>query len=338
MDSKKTTPTMTISAVIPAYNSEKYIARAIDSVLAQYCPPNEIIVVDDGSTDQTAQVVRTFGDKVILITQDNTGASAARNAGIKAAASEWIAFLDGDDEWLPGHLQAITALLKRNPHLVWATANYITCSCGEERQAPYIKVEDAERYLKNSDFMDNYFHGVTKGLSGCCDTKVIRKTTLEEAGLFRVGQKKANDLDMWWRIAYRHPQMGFVTEPAAIYHLGVAESISKGKADWKHYTELIHRHRGLADQFNQQAVFDVFITRLLKGWLRGMLFEAQKEDIRGLLSEFKMLLPAGYRALMWALTIYPNMTQAGCLLLSKIIRALRLRPRVVSPPPKRQVD
>ncbi|HOM77565.1 MAG TPA: glycosyltransferase family A protein, partial [Anaerohalosphaeraceae bacterium] len=88
-----------ISVVIPAYNCQAYIRRAIDSVLGQSRPADEIIVVDDGSTDGTAEAVRTYGAKVILIQQENAGVSAARNAGIRAASGDWIAFLDADDEW-----------------------------------------------------------------------------------------------------------------------------------------------------------------------------------------------------------------------------------------------
>jgi glycosyltransferase involved in cell wall biosynthesis len=114
---------MKISAVIPAYNCEAHIARAIDSVLNQTHPADEIIIVDDGSSDDTVQAVRSYGDKVTLIQQENAGASAARNTGIEAATGNWIAFLDADDEWLPDMLQRQTDILTQHPHLVWTTGN-----------------------------------------------------------------------------------------------------------------------------------------------------------------------------------------------------------------------
>ncbi|MHC5139531.1 MAG: glycosyltransferase family 2 protein, partial [Planctomycetota bacterium] len=95
------TEKLTISAVIPAYNAAKYIARSIDSVLAQTHPVDEIVIVDDGSTDNTAAIIKDYGDKVRYIHQPNAGVSAARNTGIEAATGNWIAFLDADDEWLP---------------------------------------------------------------------------------------------------------------------------------------------------------------------------------------------------------------------------------------------
>ncbi|MDZ4120908.1 MAG: glycosyltransferase family A protein, partial [Candidatus Cloacimonadaceae bacterium] len=94
-----------ISAVIPAYNREKTIARAIDSVLAQKYPAAEIIVVDDGSRDGTRTVVEGYGDKIRYFHQGNAGAAAARNRGVREAMYGWIAFLDSDDYWVPDHLQ-----------------------------------------------------------------------------------------------------------------------------------------------------------------------------------------------------------------------------------------
>ena len=96
-----------ISAIIPTYNREKTITRAIDSVLAQKYPAAEIIVVDDGSTDNTREVVNRYDERVCYVNQDNRGAAAARNAGVSKAKHEWIAFLDSDDYWFPDHLQRI---------------------------------------------------------------------------------------------------------------------------------------------------------------------------------------------------------------------------------------
>jgi glycosyltransferase involved in cell wall biosynthesis len=97
-----------ISAVIPTYNRENTIARAIDSVLSQEFPVSEIIVVDDGSKDDTRKIIELYGEKVRYIYQDNAGVAAARNRGVSEAKYEWIAFLDSDDFWLPDYLKRMT--------------------------------------------------------------------------------------------------------------------------------------------------------------------------------------------------------------------------------------
>jgi glycosyltransferase involved in cell wall biosynthesis len=93
-----------ISAVIPTYNREKTIGRAIDSALAQQFPPSEIIIVDDGSEDGTRELVERYGRKCRYFYQENAGVSSARNRGVCEAKCKWIAFLDSDDYWAPQHL------------------------------------------------------------------------------------------------------------------------------------------------------------------------------------------------------------------------------------------
>ena len=96
---------MEIACIIPTYNRKHLLQRAIDSVYNQTYPCNEIIVVDDGSTDGTAEWVQKTYPKISFLFQENRGVSSARNAGIKATNSKWIALLDSDDEWLPNKLE-----------------------------------------------------------------------------------------------------------------------------------------------------------------------------------------------------------------------------------------
>lgn len=114
-----------VSVIIPTYNRAKYVTQAIDSVLAQTYKDYEIIVVDDGSTDNTQEVLYAYIDslKINYIYQDNAGVSAARNAGISVAKGDWVAFLDSDDQWLPDKLSTQMAALRENQSLVAHTVN-----------------------------------------------------------------------------------------------------------------------------------------------------------------------------------------------------------------------
>jgi len=106
-----------ISVVIPTYNRSHTLARALDSVIAQSVQPLEIIVIDDGSTDDTGTLVKSQYPDVKLYRQSNHGVSHARNRGIESANGEWIAFLDSDDAWYPGKLEAQLRELERNPSI-----------------------------------------------------------------------------------------------------------------------------------------------------------------------------------------------------------------------------
>ena len=103
----QTPNSLAVSVIIPTYNRVHCVGEAIESVLAQDPPADEVIVVDDGSTDNTADVLAAYGNRITVLHQVNAGAAAARNTGIKHAGSDWVAFLDSDDLWLPGRLAAL---------------------------------------------------------------------------------------------------------------------------------------------------------------------------------------------------------------------------------------
>ncbi len=109
---------ITVSAVIPTYNRAACVGEAIESALAQSVACHEVIVVDDGSIDETPSVVSSFGDRVRTIRQENGGVSAARNTGIRAATGNWIAFLDSDDLWVPERIEMLVDAARTYPQIV----------------------------------------------------------------------------------------------------------------------------------------------------------------------------------------------------------------------------
>ena len=323
-----------ISVVIPAYNAEKFINRAIDSVLAQTYQPDEIIVVDDGSTDDTVSVVSKYGSQVKLIRQENAGASAARNSGINAATCQWIAFLDSDDEWLPEKLQLQIELLKRDPNLVWTAGNYYRCLCTEKRKAIDISSKKLRRMLAGKEYFADFLKSYIQGARGHTDTMLIKRSTLIEAGLFTPGQARFNDMDMWLKIAYLYPAIGFEPKPLAIHHLNIPQSISDKRYSSNLYVDFIHRHLELAAKNNRLDEFKPFAAFLLRRWTRSMLFDAKGQDIRQIMKQFSKLLPISYKMSMYILTVCPKLTATCCRIISKVIRSLNLRKGIVRKHPQ----
>lgn len=325
---------MTISAVIPAYNCEKYIARAIESVLNQTRPVQEIVVVDDGSTDNTAEVARSFGDRVRLIQQPNAGVSAARNTAIRAAAGDWIAFLDADDEWLPEKISLQTENLKNNPDLAWTISNYYECLCDEKRRNEQCPQKKIKKLLNGRTYFDTYFEAWQYSLWGCSDVQLVCRDVLIEAGLFPVGLPIAEDIDMWLRVAYLHPKVGFVPEPLAIYHLRIPGSGLQINVKQHNGIKFMERHFELARLHGREEVFTPAAAFAMQLWIRSMLFDARKDEIRQMLRQFPQAFTLVYRRLIYSLTIFPRVTAALLHLLSKIIRILKLRRRITRPPQK----
>ncbi|MBL7215322.1 MAG: glycosyltransferase family 2 protein [Phycisphaerae bacterium] len=317
-------PILTISVVIPAYNAAEYIARTIESVLTQTHPADEIIVVDDGSSDNTADVVRSFGDKVIFLRQENAGASVARNTGIQAARYDRIAFLDADDEWVPKKLELQIEHLQSNPDLVWTMSNYFCCCCEQNhRQWVYDQGRSAA-LLAEREYYEDYFDSYKNGTCGYTGTMLINKTVLFEAGLFRPGQLRMNDEDMWFRIAYRYPKVGYLTEPLVVYHQGTPDSIVKKHNTPEIIIELLNRHIELA---SQQGRLDVFLTvarSITKMWIHWSWEDQRTFQIRLLLKELGYLLPIWYRVAVYLLTISPGLTLRCMPVLRKINKVLKI--------------
>jgi len=298
---------ISISAVIPAYNCDKYIGRAIDSAIAQSRAADEIIVVDDGSTDNTAEVIQSYGSKVNYIYQENAGASAARNTGIKAATSEWIAFLDGDDEWLGGNLKAQCELLGRNEHLVWSAANFIRCDRGQQTtDLRGEKKTKATNLIGSKEFFNSYFEAYMACANGCADTMIIKRSVLEEAGLFLAGQKRMNDVDMWLRIAYRYPQIGYIFEPLAIYYTDVPGSIVKKHKDPENICFFIDRHLSAATEHNLLDEFKPCAAAMLGCWMDMILREKNGKAVRKLLKKYNYLYSKYFMVTTFIKSLFPR--------------------------------
>jgi glycosyltransferase involved in cell wall biosynthesis len=291
-----------ISVVIPAYNAEAVLRRAIESVLAQTLTPQEILVVDDGSTDRTSEIAGTYGSKIRYLRQENAGASAARNAGIRAASCEWIAFLDADDEWLPQRLALQVRLLEQYPSLNWVTGNFYRCRCrqGHRKQLdlPKHRQNSIPGFLEGKPIFDSYFSAHQHGAMGHTDTMLIRRKVLEKAGLFQVGQKRINDVDLWLRIAYLGEPLGYVFEPLAVYHLDIEGSILKAHRTPDHIDQFLERHFVLAEQAGMLETFRPCAKAMLGWWLGRRLEDGDGKQVRFLLGKYRNLFSdSSYRKL-----------------------------------------
>jgi glycosyltransferase involved in cell wall biosynthesis len=137
-----------VTALIAVYNGAALVRRAIESVLRQTVPVAEIVVVDDGSTDGTGDAVRAYGERVRYLRQDNRGVAAARNAGIRAATSTWIAFLDHDDEWLPEKTELQMECLRSHPTAALCYSAYRSCGLDGNARLLHIACEDLPKVVR----------------------------------------------------------------------------------------------------------------------------------------------------------------------------------------------
>lgn len=215
------------TVIIPLYNRRGYVARAIQSVLDQEHPPFEVIVVDDGSTDDGAELVeRTFGSCVRIIAQENQGGAGApaRNTGMHAAVGDWFAFLDADDFWQPNHLLELSELIQECPlaHLVSASS--------VQRDEGSTEFRDSRQVV--SAGYRNYFMEAASDI-GCINssTAAIARGVPEVVGYFD-NASSGPDLEYWVRVALHYP-VAISQRRTAIYFRGNGGNMERLAADKK---------------------------------------------------------------------------------------------------------
>lgn len=279
------------SVIIPLYNKANHIHRALNSVLSQSVQDFEIIVVDDGSTDNGAEVVQSVIDpRISLIRQINAGVSAARNRGIEAAAADLVAFLDADDAWEPMFLEAITLLVKKFPQAgLYATAYTVCEPSGKLKKPRYIAIPDCSREV----LIPSYFHSTSSGDSPVWTSAVcIPKTVFSEVGVFPLGEKLGEDHDMWSRIALKY-SIAFSWTVGAIYFLNSENRACKQNLPHKN----MYYIRNLQDKLDRNEVppalkVDVnkFISKQLIGIAAKNLCEGNNSEAKLILSDVRAKL------------------------------------------------
>ena len=208
-----------VSVIIPAYNQGHYLGKAIKSVLEQTYTHFEIIVVDDGSTDNTAEVARSFDDaRIQYIYQDNRGLSAARNTGLRLAQGEFLSFLDSDDLFLPDKLSLLVRALQADPGWGMAAGQAVLI---DENDAPTGKIyttpipEPVEQLL-----LGNPLH---------VGSVLVRSIWQDKAGEFDESLRSYEDWDMWLRLARLGCKFGWVDAPVSLYRFHSAQMTRIGR-------------------------------------------------------------------------------------------------------------
>ena len=220
---------MNISVIIPTHDRAHLLARAIESVQTQTLPANEIIIVDDGSSDNTEDLIAQQFPQCVYIQQPNQGVSAARNRGIEAAEGEWLAFLDSDDEWLESKLKAQRDLLQQHPNIKLCHTEELWIRNGK-------RVNQMKKHAKSGGYI---FQNCLPLCVISPSSVIIHSSLFEQAGNFDEQLPACEDYDLWLRICCTYP-VAFVEQPQIKKYGG-------------HDDQLSQRHWGM-DRFRIKAL------------------------------------------------------------------------------------
>jgi len=227
-----------VSVIIPTHNRASLVERALDSVYKQSYLPQEIIVVDDGSTDGTRERIMTIFPDVTYLYQENKGVSAARNKGIELAKGKWIAFLDSDDEWLPNKLGNQIDAVNNHLSVKIVHTNEIWLRNGK-------RIKQLKKHKKQGGHIFKWC------LPLCVispSSAMIHKAVFDNVGLFDTTLPACEDYDMWLRISAQY-QVHYLEEPLIIKHGGHADQLSR-------------KHWGM-DRFRIRALENIVLSNIL---------------------------------------------------------------------------
>lgn len=268
-----------ISVIIPTYNSSEFVLQSVESAINQTLRPFEVIVVDDGSTDGTPNLIKNHFPNVIVLENQNNGAAAARNYGIRYAKGNWVAFLDSDDIWDNKHLENILSILMSEKSLVWCAGAWTMINNLNEKiffncyNGKYLRDKIIENiFLAYKDF-DNKVR--SEIISTCA--VVAKKDILVECNGFNEKMKTGEDIDLWFRIATKYPVLGYSQENNFFYRRINSVSLT-----------LSNQNSKVADiQFNRiqiswQSVADASKSnrKIYSIWLNVWLFRLLKRAIK----------------------------------------------------------
>jgi len=206
-----------VSVIIPTYNRAHVLKSAVDSVLAQTFQDFELLIIDDGSTDNTREfVATTYGDRVRYVYQENRGVSCARNLGIRRSSGEFIALLDSDDAWMPEKLERQIEAMALHPDISLCHTEEIWIRNG-------VRVNPKKKHRKYGGSIFPYC------LPLCVispSSAVLRRSIFDEVGMFDETLPACEDYDLWLRITRAHDVL-FLDEPLIVKYGGHADQLSR---------------------------------------------------------------------------------------------------------------
>ena len=312
---------MKFSIIIPLYNKAPYIRKALETVCAQTYRDYEIIVVNDGSTDDSALVAESYlqhaeGICYTIIPQDNAGVAAARNRGVKHASGQYMAFLDADDWWEPDYLARMAELIADYPQAGVYGCNYVYYKPGKTRVALNIPTG----YI---NYSKAYYEGSAMPI--WTGATIMPKTVLEEMGGFPLGIKLGEDFLLWAKTAL-HYKVAFLNEPLAYYNNDVPANMraTRNLHEPEHHMlfrlDLGFGNEKLSEDW-QRLLDKLRVNGLLDYWMSEAYHDSAAEELKKVdWSQQSAAVKQMYQLPIWLLRTKRWIMRVGSMLKQAILK------------------
>lgn len=312
---------MKFSIIIPLYNKAPYIRKALETVCAQTYRDYEIIVVNDGSTDDSAVVAESYlqhaeGICYTIISQDNAGVAAARNRGVKHASGQYMAFLDADDWWEPDYLARMAELIADYPQAGVYGCNYVYYKPGKTRVALNIPTG----YI---NYSKAYYEGSAMPI--WTGATIMPKTVLEEMGGFPLGIKLGEDFLLWAKTAL-HYKVAFLNEPLAYYNNDVPANMraTRNLHEPEHHMlfrlDLSFGDEKLSEDW-QRLLDKLRVNGLLDYWMSEAYHDSAAEELKKVdWSQQSAAVKQMYQMPIWLLRTKRWIMRVGSMLKQAILK------------------
>ena len=312
---------MKFSIIIPLYNKAPYIRKALETVCAQTYRDYEIIVVNDGSTDDSALVAESYlqhaeGICYTIISQDNAGVEAARNRGVKHASGQYMAFLDADDWWEPDYLARMAELIADYPQAGVYGCNYVYYKPGKTRVALNIPTG----YI---NYSKAYYEGSAMPI--WTGATIMPKTVLEEMGGFPLGIKLGEDFLLWAKTAL-HYKVAFLNEPLAYYNNDVPANMraTRNLHEPEHHMlfrlDLSFGDEKLSEDW-QRLLDKLRVNGLLDYWMSEAYHDSAAEELKKVdWSQQSASVKQMYQMPIWLLRTKRWIMRVGSMLKQAILK------------------
>jgi glycosyltransferase involved in cell wall biosynthesis len=309
------------SVIIPTFERAGFVVEAVESVLRQRCRDFELIVVDDGSTDATREVLAPYSQRLRYFHQTNQGVSQARNAGIRAATGEWIAFLDSDDRWTDDYLATQAESVGELPRAVAHVTNAAMVNEDGSRLDHFGEIGLREALPARSRVAFDRPYGVIVGYPYFfLQPMVVRRDVLMEAGLFKAHLSIGEDLDVIARVALRGPfsfcrrmLVEIVRRQESIEHLAaqrVSRGLSTGRAFEEVYVDLL-RVPGLSNR--ERQVTAAALNAVWRGMGNLLIMKGERSRARAYFRKAFVLQPTLASAIKYGATLLPQRYSELCV-------------------------